>query len=451
MKPERTCSQPGSALSSWHAEEKQGADEVGLYARAPRAASGMAEEAPGGTTAMVEFLTAFPRLVPTGKMVDWMHEQHSAPRHPKTLIRGLLCRSKSCSFNARATFRPNGTDLFRGLHVGPCHRASVHKQHSARRQPKTLSRGLYVGPCHTASVHEQHSVPRKPKTFSRGPYVGPSHRASMHEQHSIPRKPKTFSRGPYVGPSHRASMHEQHSAPRQPKMKLAEVLLYVHRNRRLILGREPRTATSTFAQLLSSATKDPQPWTSCRSMPYSFNAWTAFRPKGTNAFRGLYVGPCHRDSVHEQHSARRKPKTFSRGLYVCPSHTADRSALCSMPSACWRQRRCVDRRPADKWVATVESSLPVLFVLLLTVWMMASSNTKWIVHPSVFVWLCEMWVVTVVVVGGGGGGGGVDGLGVSERLARWQKVTKWLVGFFLEVQPRVIMLSYTIVPSVHAQ
>ena len=245
MKPDRTCSQPGSALSSWHAEEKQGADDVGLYARAPRAASGMAEEAPGGTTAMVEFLTAFPRLVPTGKMVDWMHEQHSAPRHPKTLIRGLLCRSKSCSFNARATFRPNGTDLFRGLHVGPCHRASVHKQHSARRQPKTLSRGLYEGPCHTASVHEQHSVPRKPKTFSRGPYVGPSHRASMHEQHS---------------------------APRQPKMKLAEVLLYVHRNRRFILGREPRTATSTFAQLLSSATKDPQPWTSCRSMPYSFNA-----------------------------------------------------------------------------------------------------------------------------------------------------------------------------------
>ena len=64
----------------------------------------------------------------------------------------------------------------------------------------------------------------------------------------------------------------------------------------------------------------------------------------------------------------------------------------------------------------------------------------------------------MVVVGGGGGGGvggvggGVsDGLGVSERLARWQKVTKWLVGFFFEVQPRVVMLSCTIVPSVHAQ
>lgn len=33
----------------------------------------------------------------------------------------------------------------------------------------------------------------------------------------------------------------------------------------------------------------------------------------------------------------------------------------------------------------------------------------------------------------------------------WQKVTKWLVGFFFEVQPRVIMLSCTIVPSVNAQ
>ena len=110
--------------------------------------------------------------------------------HPWT-----LCRSKSCSFNARATFRPNGTDLFRGLHVGPCHRASMHKQHST------------------------------------------------------PRKPKTFSRGLYVGPSHRASMHEQHSAPRQPKMKLVEVLLYVHRNRRLIRdwspGRPPRLSHSS--------------------------------------------------------------------------------------------------------------------------------------------------------------------------------------------------------------
>ena len=29
------------------------------------------------------------------------------------------------------------------------------------------------------------------------------------------------------------------------------MLLYVHRNRRLIMDREPRTATSTFTQLLS--------------------------------------------------------------------------------------------------------------------------------------------------------------------------------------------------------
>ena len=34
--------------------------------------------------------------------------------------------------------------------------------------------------------------------------------------------------------------------------KLAEVLLYVHRNRRRIGDGEPRTATSTFTQLLSS-------------------------------------------------------------------------------------------------------------------------------------------------------------------------------------------------------
>ena len=36
---------------------------------------------------------------------------------------------------------------------------------------------------------------------------------------------------------------------------LVEVLLYVHRNRRFIRDREPRTATSTFTQLLSSATE----------------------------------------------------------------------------------------------------------------------------------------------------------------------------------------------------
>ena len=35
-------------------------------------------------------------------------------------------------------------------------------------------------------------------------------------------------------------------------MQLVEVLLYVHRNRRLIRDGEPRTATSTFTQLLSS-------------------------------------------------------------------------------------------------------------------------------------------------------------------------------------------------------
>ena len=34
--------------------------------------------------------------------------------------------------------------------------------------------------------------------------------------------------------------------------KLVEVLLYVHRNRRLIRDGEPRRATSTFTQLLSS-------------------------------------------------------------------------------------------------------------------------------------------------------------------------------------------------------
>ena len=34
---------------------------------------------------------------------------------------------------------------------------------------------------------------------------------------------------------------------------LVEALLYVHRNRRLIRDGEPRTSTSTFTQLLSSA------------------------------------------------------------------------------------------------------------------------------------------------------------------------------------------------------
>ena len=41
-----------------------------------------------------------------------------------------------------------------------------------------------------------------------------------------------------------------------PKLRhvvVVEVLLYVHRNRRFIKGREPRTATSTFTQLLSFA------------------------------------------------------------------------------------------------------------------------------------------------------------------------------------------------------
>ena len=35
-------------------------------------------------------------------------------------------------------------------------------------------------------------------------------------------------------------------------VEVDEVLLYVHRNRRLIRDGEPRTATSTFIQLLSS-------------------------------------------------------------------------------------------------------------------------------------------------------------------------------------------------------
>ena len=34
--------------------------------------------------------------------------------------------------------------------------------------------------------------------------------------------------------------------------ELVEVLLYVHKNRRLIRDGEPRTSTSTFTQLLSS-------------------------------------------------------------------------------------------------------------------------------------------------------------------------------------------------------
>ena len=34
---------------------------------------------------------------------------------------------------------------------------------------------------------------------------------------------------------------------------MVEVLLYIHRNRRFREGWEPRTATSTFTQLLSSA------------------------------------------------------------------------------------------------------------------------------------------------------------------------------------------------------
>ena len=37
--------------------------------------------------------------------------------------------------------------------------------------------------------------------------------------------------------------------------KLGSVLLYVHTNRRLVRDREPRTATSTFTQLLSSGLK----------------------------------------------------------------------------------------------------------------------------------------------------------------------------------------------------
>ena len=36
---------------------------------------------------------------------------------------------------------------------------------------------------------------------------------------------------------------------------IVEVLLYVHRNRRLIRDGEPRTATSTFTHLLSSASE----------------------------------------------------------------------------------------------------------------------------------------------------------------------------------------------------
>ena len=35
-------------------------------------------------------------------------------------------------------------------------------------------------------------------------------------------------------------------------LKLVEVLLYVHRNRRFIRNREPRTSVSTFTQLQSS-------------------------------------------------------------------------------------------------------------------------------------------------------------------------------------------------------
>ena len=39
---------------------------------------------------------------------------------------------------------------------------------------------------------------------------------------------------------------------RDEEEKLVEVLFYVHRNRSLIRDGEPRTATSTFTQLLSS-------------------------------------------------------------------------------------------------------------------------------------------------------------------------------------------------------
>ena len=41
---------------------------------------------------------------------------------------------------------------------------------------------------------------------------------------------------------------------------LVEVLLYVHRNRRLIRDGEPRTATSTLTQLLSSVLILEQVW-----------------------------------------------------------------------------------------------------------------------------------------------------------------------------------------------
>ena len=39
-----------------------------------------------------------------------------------------------------------------------------------------------------------------------------------------------------------------------------EVLLYVHRSRRFIRDGEPRTATSTFTQLLNSASTDGEGW-----------------------------------------------------------------------------------------------------------------------------------------------------------------------------------------------
>ena len=49
------------------------------------------------------------------------------------------------------------------------------------------------------------------------------------------------------------------------------VLLYVHRNRRLIRDREPRTATSTFTQLKTSASVILHEWLAFSSVFLSFH------------------------------------------------------------------------------------------------------------------------------------------------------------------------------------
>ena len=59
---------------------------------------------------------------------------------------------------------------------------------------------------------------------------------------------------------------------------MVEVLLYVHRNRRRIRDGEPRTATSTFTQLLSSEE--------------TISAYVRLQPHSQPSFLTRVVNPC---------------------------------------------------------------------------------------------------------------------------------------------------------------